>query len=409
MAKVRMTFPRPRITDVMGEVRAQLERLRLGDLRGKRIALTAGSRGIRDAGRALAGAVSWLRERGAEPLVIAAMGSHGGATSEGQRKLLAHLGITEPSVGASIRTEMDVAELGRTSDGLIAYCDSNAAGCDGILVINRVKPHTGFADPFGSGLMKMLSVGLGKAQGAAQIHRQGPAQMASAIQAVASVLIATGKILGGLAIIENAYDETAAIVAVPAEEFPSRERDLFIEAKRLMPHLPLDDLDLLIVDEIGKNYSGSGMDVNVIGRWRLPGVPEPSSPRIARIVALRLSRESEGNAQGVGLADIVTRKLVDAIDPVATYVNSIVSTFIERAFIPVTMPSDRDAIIAALASLGAADAAAVRAARIHNTLHLEELWLSESLLPEVAGRTDFSIEPGKELAFSAAGDLVDLL
>ena len=407
LARVRVTFPRPRIPDVAGEVRAQLDSLRLPDLHGRRIAITAGSRGIRDIVSVLAVAVAWLRERGAEPVIVAAMGSHGGATSEGQRSLLAHLGITEASVGAPIHTEMDIVELARTPDGLIAYCDRIAAGCDAILVVNRIKPHTGFAEPIGSGIMKMLAVGLGKAPGAAQIHRQGPAQMAAAIEAITSAVLATGKVLGGLAIMENAYDETAAITALPSGEMAQREQAHFIEAKRLMPRLPVDDLDLLIVDEIGKNISGSGMDVNVIGRWRLPGVPEPLSPRITRIVALRLTPESEGNAQGVGLADVVTRRLVDAIDPVATYVNSIVSTFIERAFIPLTMPSDRDAILAALASLSLTEPAAARVARIRNTLHLEELWLSESILEDVS-RTGVSIEPVSDIVFTADGDLADL-
>ncbi|HET6781816.1 MAG TPA: lactate racemase domain-containing protein [bacterium] len=408
MAKVRVTFPRPRIADIAGEVRTELDSLRLPDLKRKRIAVTAGSRGIRNIASVLTAALAWLRERGAEPVVVAAMGSHGGATAEGQRSLLAHLGITEESVGAPIRSEMEVVELGRSPDGLTAFCDRVAASCDGILVVNRIKPHTGFAEPLGSGIMKMLAVGLGKAPGAAQIHRQGSAQMAAAIEAIASVMLATGKVLGGLAIMENAYDETAVIRALAPGELSRRERELFIEAKRLMPRLPVDVLDLLIVDEIGKNISGSGMDVNVIGRWRLPDVPEPPTPRITRIVALRLTPESEGNAQGVGLADVVTRRLVDEIDPVATYVNSIVSTFIERAFIPLTMSSDRDAILAALASLSLAEPARARVARIRNTLHLEDLWLSESLLKDVASRSGVDIEPARDLTFTVEGDLTDL-
>lgn len=408
MARVQVTFPRPRVIDVPAEVRRQLAVLRLPDLRGRRVAVTAGSRGIRDVVPVLATVVTELRVRGAEPVVIAAMGSHGGATGEGQRKLLAHLGITESSVGAPILSTMETAELGRTAGGLIAYCDRNAAACDGIFVVNRVKPHTAFAEPFGSGLLKMLAVGLGKAVGAAQIHRQGPGQMARAIEEIAGVVLAGGTVLGGLAIVENAYEETATIVAVPPSEIPTQERVLFAEARRLLPRLPVDDLDILIVDEMGKNYSGSGVDVNVIGRWRLPGMPEPSSPRIQRIVALRLSPESEGNAQGVGLADLVTRRLVDSIDPVATYVNSIVSTYVQRAFIPMTMPTDREAIIAALASLGVTDAAAARVARIRNTLQLDDLWLSESILPEIQGREGVAVGETSELAFTPDGTLADL-
>lgn len=409
LAQVRVTFPRPRVADVPAAVREHLARLPLPTLAGRRIAITAGSRGIGDIVPALATVVAVLRERGAVPVVVAAMGSHGGATGEGQRRLLSHLGITPDSVGAPIVSDMDAIELGRTPQGLIAYCDRHAAGCDAILVVNRVKPHTAFAEPFGSGLLKMLAVGLGKAPGAAQIHRQGLRQMAAAIEAIAGVVLASGKVLGGLAIVENAYDETATIVAVPASDIPRVERELFQQARSLLPHLPVDELDVLIVDEIGKNFSGTGMDVYVIGRWRLPEMPEPASPRIKRIAALRLSPASDGNAQGVGLADVVTRRLVEAIDPVTTYVNNLVSTFLPRAFIPVTMPNDRDAISAALASLALPDAPAARMARIHNTLHLDEIWLSESVLPEVEGRPDIAIGALEELRFTAEGWLADLI
>jgi len=336
------------------------------------------------------------------------MGSHGGASSEGQRRLLEHLGITEETVGAPILTDMDVVELGRTPDGLVAYCDRNAAEADAILVVNRIKPHTAFAEPFGSGLLKMLAVGLGKVPGAAQIHRQGPGQMAQAIEDIARVFLSTGKILGGLAVIENANDEIADVVGVRPEEMIEKERELFQKAKSLMPRLPVEDIDVLIVDEMGKNYSGSGMDVNVIGRWRLPGVPEPSSPRIKRIVALRLSPESAGNAQGVGLADVVTRRLVDAMDPVHTYTNTITSTYLQRGFIPITMPTDRDAIAAALASLALPDPARARIVRIRNTLHLEELWVSEALLPELQGRPEIAVGIPEPLRFTDDGTLADL-
>ncbi len=408
MARVEVTFPRPRLEDIDRSVRMQLAELALPDLAGRRVAITAGSRGIRDIVPILAATVSVVRERGAQPEIIAAMGSHGGGTDEGQRRLLEHLGITPASVGAPIRTSMEVVEVGRTPSGLVAYCDRNAAASDGILVINRVKPHTAFVEPFGSGLLKMIAVGLSKAPGAAQIHRQGSAQMASAIVDLAGVLLSTGKVLGGLAILENAYDETAKLVAVAPHELVAREPELFAEARVMMPHLPVDDLDVLVVEEIGKNYSGTGLDVNVIGRWRLPELPEPSSPRIKRIVALRLSPQSEGNAQGVGLADVVTRRLAETIDPVATYVNCLVSTYLQRAFIPITMPSDQDALALALASLNLPDPLAARIARIRNTLHLDEVWLSEPLLREVRGRTGVRVEPPTEWRFTDDGRLLDL-
>ncbi|MGH2349395.1 MAG: hypothetical protein ACRDFT_08030, partial [bacterium] len=266
-------------------------------------------------------------------------------------------------------------------------------------------PHTAFAEPFGSGLLKMIAVGLGKAPAAAQIHRQGPAAMGAAIEAIAEVAIGSRKILGGLAIIENAYDETARIAAIAPDAMPQQEQVLFREARALMPSLPVDALDVLIVDEVGKNFSGTGMDVNVIGRWRLPGMAEPAAPVIQRIVALSLSAESEGNAQGIGLADVVTRALADAIDPVATYVNTLVSTYLQRAFVPVTMPTDRDAVEAALASLNLADPADARVVRIPNTLHLEECEVSESLVPELRTRSGVTVGRVEPMTFLQDGSL----
>ncbi len=408
MARVEVTFPRPRIEQLERAVHTELARLPLPDLTGRRVMVTAGSRGIRDIVAILAATVTDLRARGAQVEVVAAMGSHGGGTAQGQRRLLEHLGITAESVGAPIVTSMDVVELGRTPGGLVAYCDRHAATSDGILVVNRIKPHTAFADPFGSGLLKMVAVGLGKAPGAAQIHRQGPGQMATAITHLAAVTLATGKVLGGLAILENAYDETAQLVGVAPQDFIRKEHELFVNARAMMPRLPVDDLDILMIDEIGKNYSGTGLDVNVIGRWRLPEVPEPTSPRIKRIVALRLSPQSEGNAQGVGLADVITKRLAEAIDPVATYINNLVSTYLQRAFIPITMPTDEDAIALALASLSLPDPIGARMARIHNTLHLDEVWLSEPLLADVRGRPGIRTEPPRPLQFTPEGMLADL-
>ena len=408
LADLLLQFPRPRVADLNMALKDSLDTIGAGIKQGTSTVITLGSRGIRGVDSVSRGLVRGIRNRGSRCTAVAAMGSHGGATSEGQRKLLAHLGITEESIGAPILTDMDVVELGRTPSGLIAYCDRNAAECDGILVINRIKPHTGFAEPFGSGMLKMLAVGLGKVPGAAQIHRQGPAQMAQAIEDIARVFIDSGKVIGGLAIIENAYDETAEIVAVRPEEMIEKEKELFQRAKAMMPRLPVEDIDVLIVDEIGKNYSGSGMDVNVIGRWRLPGMPEPTSPRVQRIVALRLSPESDGNAQGVGLADFVTRRLVDTMDPVNTYMNTITSTFLQRGFIPITMPTDRDAIAAALASLALPDASYARIVRIPNTLHLDRLWVSEPLLPELRGRSEITVGSSGPLRFTADGMLADL-
>lgn len=408
MVRVRQRFPRPRVEDVGGAVRRALDQLGLADRvrPGQRVAVTAGSRGIRDIVPVLRAVVEGIRAAGGDPFLVGAMGSHGGGTEEGQRRLLAHLGITPEAVGAPLVTAMETVELGRTPSGLVAYCDRTAASCEWILAVNRIKPHTGFSQPFGSGLMKMLAVGLGKAPGAAQIHRQGAGEpMARSIREVAAQIIGTGRVLGGVAIIENAYDETARIVGVGADRILDDEPTLFEEARSLMPRLPVDVMDLLIVEEMGKNFSGTGMDVNVIGRWRIAGVPEPERPRAARIVVLRLSEASEGNAQGIGLADFTTRSLVDRIDFAATYLNCLVSTYVQRAMIPMVLPTDREAILAALGSLGLEAAQEARIVRIPNTLHLEDVWVSEPLLPElhrgeavvVGGPEPMRFDPGGRL------------
>lgn len=408
MVRVHQRFRRPRVEDVPAAVRAELRRLDLAArIRpGSRIAVTAGSRGIHDIVPILRAAVEEIRVAGGDPLLVASMGSHGGGTDEGQRRLLRHLGITPESIGAPLATSMETVEVGRTPSGLVAYCDRNAASCHAILAVGRIKPHTGFSHPFGSGLMKMLGVGLGKAPGAAQIHQQGPGQMAGAIREIAECVIGTGRVVGGLAIIENAYDETARIVAVPPEAIPDAEVDLFPEARALMPHLPVDRMDLLIVDEVGKNYSGTGMDVNVIGRWRIAGVAEPEVPHAGRIVALRLSAASEGNAQGIGLADFTTRALVDRIDFSATYLNCIVSTYVQRAMLPMVLATERDTIFAALGSLGIGDPHRARVVRVPNTLHLEDVWVSEPLAEGLRGKEHIAaVGPAEPLRFDDRGRL----
>ena len=414
LVRVRQSFPRPRVGDVRSAVREALRRLdlpsRFRPSPGRfapRVAITAGSRGIRDIVAVLRAAAEAVREAGGEPLLIGAMGSHGGGTEEGQRRLLAHLGITAEAVGVPLSTSMEAVAVGRSASGFTAYCDRAAASCDAILVVNRIKPHTGFSQPFGSGLMKMLGVGLGKAPGATQIHREGAGEpMARAIDEIARTVIGTGRVVGGLAVIENAYDETARVAVVPADRIPDEEIALFEEARALMPRLPVDAMDLLIVREIGKNYSGTGMDVNVIGRWRIAGVPEPETPRAERIVALGLSAHSEGNAQGIGLADFTTRALVERIDFTATYLNCIVSTFVQRAMLPMVLATDRDAILVALGSLGLADPTRARVVLIPNTLHLEDVSVSEAVAEALRDRTDIAIAGEPEpFRFDDAGQL----
>jgi hypothetical protein len=409
MRHVRLLLPRPRVEDPERAAYDALSGLDLsGRVQGRRIAITAGSRGIAGIAGILRGAVSCLRRLGAEPVVVAAMGSHGGGTEDGQRRILAHLGITEEAVGAPISTSMETAVIGRAPGGLEVHCDAVAAGCDGILVVNRIKQHTAFAEPFGSGLMKMLAVGLGKVEGASQIHRQGAVHLPDAIRAAAQVYLNRGMVVAALGIVENAYDETAAVEAILPQDMMARELALYAHSCSLLPRLPVDELDVLVVDEVGKVYAGTGMDPRVIGRRRIQGLPEPSSPSVGRVVALRLSPLSEGNAQGIGLADLTTRRLVEAIDRDATYLNTITSTFLQRGFIPVTLASDCEAIATALDTLGVGDPAVARIIRISNTLHLERLRASPAVVAEIGERPDVEVGPEAPWEFLPDGHLADL-
>ncbi len=402
-------LPGTRIPHVREATLQALARLELEPrVRGKRIALTAGSRGIAQIAVVLRAAVDHLRRCGADPLIVAAMGSHGGGTSDGQRRLLAHLGIVQETVGAPISTRMETQIIGRTPEGLPVFCDRVAAGCDGILVVNRIKPHTVFFEPFGSGLMKMLAVGLGKVEGATQIHRQGATALPGVIRAMAQVHLDRGMVVGGIAVVENARDEPAIVEGVLPDDLIEREMTLFQQARGFLPRLPVEEVDVLVVDQVGKNFAGTGMDPNVIGRMRIPGLPEPASPRIGRIVALRLSPESEGNAQGIGLADLTTQRLVEAIDRRVTNLNAITSTFLNRSFIPITLPSDLDAVATAFATLGIVEPRKARVMRIANTLHLERMLVSQAVAEEMRGQEGVEIGAGQEWSFDPDGWLTDL-
>jgi hypothetical protein len=384
MARVKQAFARPRIDDVVGEITRQMERLR-GMIRpGMSVAITAGSRGINGIPLILRTVAGTLRDMGAAPFIFSAMGSHGGGTPAGQENLLRHLGITEESVGAPLRITSETVEAGTTKGGRIVYADAEAAKADGIFVVNRIKPHTAFQDALASGLFKMITVGMGKVPGATQVHRFGSLEIYPALVEMARLALRRLPILGGLAIVENSLDEMARLELFLPEEMEAGESDLLKYATDLLPRMPLEELDLLIIHEIGKNFSGTGMDTNVVGRWKGVELRGPISPQIKRIVVLRLSAASEGNANGIGLADFTTRKLVEAIDWKATLTNVRTTGFWERAFLPPFPGTDRDAIQWALESLKQPPDVPLTAARIRNTLHLEEFWLSEGALAKAA-------------------------
>jgi hypothetical protein len=327
------------------------------------------------------------------------MGSHGGATAEGQREMLASYGVVEDRVGAPIVSSMEVVEVGRTPDGIPVWVDREAYSADGILVVNRVKAHTAFKAPNESGLMKMMAIGLGKRQGADTYHRH---DLAKVVLEAGRVVLAKAPIVGGLAIVENSRDQTWKIVGTTPERMEEVERELLVQANRLLPRVPFDALDVLIVDEMGKNISGTGMDLNVIGMWRRIGGEQ--RPYFKYIVALDLTEESHGNALGIGMADLTSKRLVDKIDLHATYTNVITTNFFTTGKIPVTLQTDRAAIEAAFKTFAPETA---RAVRIKNTLALEEILVSEGLLSEIRARSDLVIlDDPKPMVFDDGGTLL---
>lgn len=386
LVPVRQNFDAPRLEDVAAATAQALEPLRASITRGMTVAITAGSRGIHDKPEVVRAAGEWLRSLGAEPFVVPAMGSHGGATAEGQVEMLSELGMTEQSLGMPIRATMDTVELGRVPNGPMVHLDANAAQADGILAINRVKAHTDFKGEIESGIAKIIAIGLGKQRGAEGIHVYGPANLGVWIPQVARRIIDTGKVLGGLAILENAYDRAARIELVsPAGIGAADEAKLLVDAKELMATLPFDDIDVAVVDVMGKNMSGAGMDTNVIGRMMIRGSDEFERPRITNIAVLDISDQSHGNAVGIGLGDFVPFRLLEKLDLRATYINAMTSGLggPQRGQIPMAMPTDRSTVAAAILTCGRADLDQARVIRMRNTLDLEHLLVSESLLGEV--------------------------
>jgi hypothetical protein len=404
MRRVRQHLAKPRIEDVPAEIAECMARLS-GIVRpGMSVAVTAGSRGITDIPLILRSVVNALRDLGAEPFIVSAMGSHGGGTTPGQERVLHHLGITEESVGAPFRMTSTAIEMGTTESGSTLFVDAEAAKADGIFVVNRIKPHTAFRESLASGLLKMLSVGLGKVPGATQVHKHGSPGLYSGVLEIGLLALKKLPVLGGLAIVENSAEETARLDVLLPEEMEEKERDLLQYAWGLMPRLPLETLDLLIVEEMGKNFSGTGMDTNVIGRWKDMDVKGPITPEIKRIVVLRLAEASEGNANGIGLADFTTRKLVESIDWKATLTNVQTTGFWDRAFCPPFLGRDREAIQWALESLQQPQDAPLIAARIRNTLQMEELWLNEAAFS--AAKDCEKIGELRPVKFSEEGDLL---
>ncbi len=410
MVRLRQHFERPRVENVADSMHKELRKLDLGRIirPGNSVALTAGSRGIANIPVVLRTVVHFLKDLGARPFLVPAMGSHGGGTAEGQRQVLESYGITEQFVGAPIRASMEVVSLGSTGDGFPVILDKHAAEADHIGVIARIKPHTGYHGPIESGLCKMMMIGLGKHAGALAYHKillDHPFDQV--VRSVARTVRARAPIAFGLSLVENAYDETAWIEAVRPEDFEPREEALLVRAKEALARLPFAEADLLIVDEIGKEISGSGMDTNVVGRKRAFRSAAPADQPQMRFIFVRgLSAHTHGNATGIGLADFTTTRLVRSMNYRATVINCLTAGYPDGADLPVHLESDREVIDAALAIVGTRKPEESRIMRIRNTLSLEELEVSEPCLAQPRGKVPFSIVGSPhELAFDEAGNL----
>jgi len=408
IARVRQTALQPEVKDVPLAIAEEIRKSRIaGRVRaGGTIAVTVGSRGIAGIDRIARSVVDTLKELGFSPFVVAAMGSHGGGTPEGQRALLAEFGVTEASVGCPIRSEMDTVVLGTDGFGLPIHFDKNAFEADGIVLLNRIKPHTSFTGRYESGLLKMLTIGLGKRQGAYHVHKLGLPGLKRMLPEVGAFLLEKTPVSLGIALLENAEEKTARVVAVEPEELLEVEPKLLDEARDLMARLPFEQIDVLIVGELGKNYSGTGLDPNVIGRQRVETMPDLPRPVVTRLAVLDLSVETRGNALGIGLADLTTERLVQGLDPVPMRVNSMTSNFLTRARVPIALATDRDVFTAALDTCWRLDRSEARMVLIPNTLELTHLYVTKTLAAEVEANSNLQFETEfAPLPFDEQGNL----
>lgn len=405
MYKIAQKFNYEKIENVEDEIDKQFYIINAQSIikSGMNIAITAGSRGISNIPAILKSVCRNLKNYGAKPFIVPAMGSHGGATAEGQKMVLEKLGITEDAMGCAIKSSMDVVEIGRTPHNVPVYMDKNAYKADGIIVINRVKPHTDFNANTESGLMKMISVGLGKDRGCGEMHSNG---LAITIPEAAKVAIDKAPIMFGIAILENSFDQTYKLKAVLPQNFYETEKELLKEVKTMVPKIPADYMDVLIIDEMGKAYSGTGMDTKVIGRMKVFGEKEPASPVINKIAVLNLADSSYGNALGIGLADLTTRKLVNKIDYNAMYVNTLHTTFLERAKIPIAMADEKGAVEAALNTIGSIKPEEAKVCIIKNTLSLGELYVSKALLQDMDMSKVKLMDEGNAMKFDQNNNII---
>lgn len=409
LVPVRQRFEAPEEPDVAAAVTREVRRLE-GIIRpGMTVAVGVGSRGLADLRVIVRATITELVRMGARPFVVPAMGSHGGATPEGQLDVLAGYGVTPESVGVEIRAGMGAELLGRTRDGTAVYFGREALAADAALPINRIKVHTSFHGPVESGLSKMLAVGFGKHQGAAALHQRGADEFHRLIPEAAGLVITRVPVLGGLAVVENAFERVARVELVPAADIAGREPELLDLSRSLMPRIPFTGLDVLVVDRVGKDISGDGMDPNITGRHPNPRMRDAERDP-TQIVVLRLTERTHGNVNGLGLADLTTLAVVAQIDYQKTWTNAVTSLELDFGKTPMWVGDDRTAMALALSMCTGVKPVEARMVRVHSTLDLQELWVSEELWrAEGVARNDLEMlgEP-EEMAFTEAGHLVDL-
>ena len=409
MVKVRQNFDKTCIpeSDIPGIITRELDRPEIGGKiqPGQKIAITCGSRGINHNAVMARAIVDFVKSKGAEPYIVAAMGSHGGATAEGQLQILKDYGVTEEAMGCPVKSSMETVQIGISGmRHQPVFMDKNASEADGIILFNRIKPHTSFRGPYESGLMKMMAIGLGKQKGAESIHHQSPAIMHELVEEYGRTILENAPVLGGIAIIENAYDDTYLIKGLSPEEIISEEPKLKEISYKTIAHLLFDKCDVLVVDKIGKNISGDGMDPNITGRYAVPYMK--SDKKIQHIAVLDLTEETHGNCNGLGLADVTTRRVVEKIDVDCTYPNVVTSTVLCTPKIPLFTHTDRACIQIALKTCNYIDRANPRIVHIRDTMRLEEIEISEGMLEEARANPMIEIldEP-REWPFDAEGNL----
>jgi len=406
MVKIKQKFLRPIVTDAAEETRMKLSRPEIISTikPGMTVALTGGSRGISNIAVIIKEVAEFLKAHGAQPFLIPAMGSHGGATAQGQIQVLESYGMTEETCGCPIRATMETVQIGSTEEGMPVYIDKYAYEADGIIPINRIKPHTAFRGKYESGIIKMLSIGMGKQKGADSLHEAGFKNFASRLPLFAKVIIDNINVMFGVATVENAFDETALIEVIETQRLWEEEPKLLKYAFENIPKILFDETDVLVVQEIGKNYSGSGMDPNVTGTWNTPyGSGGIKSQKVA---VLDLSEESHGNAIGAGSADIATMRLYNKINFATTYPNALTSTVIRPAKVPMIMPNDKLAIKAAIKTCNEIDKENPKVIMIRNTLSLEEIIVSEAFLEDIKSNRRIEILAGSNnIIFDENGNL----